>query len=88
MLPKQDVDGLQVASKGLSVTWMMCWCGVGHKRSMLLHSVLGRMQKAGITLNVDKCDLSRHEMRALDHIISGNGISPDPKTTAALKEME
>ncbi len=37
-----------------------------------------KMQKAGITLNVEKCELSKRKVHFLGHIIYVEGISPDP----------
>ncbi len=41
----------------------------------------------GITLNVEKCELSKRKMHFLRHIISAEGISPDPAKTAAIRNM-
>lgn len=35
-----------------------------------LHSVLARIEKAGITLNLEKCKLGRREVKFLGHIVS------------------
>lgn len=40
--------------------------------------VLQKIQNAGITLNVNKCDLSKSEIHFLGHIISADVIRPDP----------
>jgi len=53
-----------------------------------LHAVLQRVEKAGITLNVDKCKLSTSEVLFLGHIITAAGISPDPRKTEAITELE
>ncbi|XP_060798261.1 uncharacterized protein K02A2.6-like [Neoarius graeffei] len=53
-----------------------------------LHAVLERMQKVGITLNVEKCDLSKRVINFLGHVISSSGISPDPRKTEAITKMD
>lgn len=53
-----------------------------------LFAVLGRIQKAGITLNAEKCEFWCDKLKFLGHIISKNGISPDPAKTNAIKDME
>ena len=53
-----------------------------------LHAVLEKIQKAGITLNIEKCDLSRSEVSFLGHVVSASGISPDPVKTEAVKRMQ
>ena len=49
---------------------------------------LQRLEKAGITLNVEKCELSKSEMAFLGHIITATGIWPDPRKTEAVTEMK
>ena len=53
--------------------------GVSRRRSMTYCD--GEVQKASITLNVDKCDLSKQEVAFLGHIISSIGISPQLQKT-------
>ena len=48
-----------------------------------LHAVLQRLERAGITLNVDKSKLSKTEVAILGHIITTAGIHPDPRKTEA-----
>lgn len=52
-----------------------------------LLAVLERIQTAGITLNTDKCDFSKSEMRFLGHVVSVSVISPDSCKTEAVKRM-
>ncbi|XP_025755625.1 uncharacterized protein LOC112842686 [Oreochromis niloticus] len=52
-----------------------------------LHATLQRLEKAGITLNVEKCELSQSKVAFLGHIIADTGISPDPKKMEAITEM-
>lgn len=37
-----------------------------------------KIQNSGITLNVEKCVLSKRRMNFLGHILSAEGILPDP----------
>ena len=48
-----------------------------------LHSALSKIQKAGLTLNVDKCEFNKSEISFLGHVINHQGISPDPQKTDA-----
>ena len=43
-----------------------------------LHSALSKIQKAGLTLNVDKCEFNKSEISFLGHVINHQGISPTP----------
>uniref|UniRef100_A0A1A7X3E1 Gypsy retrotransposon integrase-like protein 1 n=1 Tax=Iconisemion striatum TaxID=60296 RepID=A0A1A7X3E1_9TELE len=54
-----------------------------------LHIVLSKLQAAGVTLNLDKCDLSKQEVKFLGHVLSASGVQPDPdkiKAVIAMKE--
>lgn len=46
------------------------------------------MQKAGITLNINKCNLSKQEVTFLDCIISSSDISPELKKTEAIMYLD
>jgi len=58
------------------------------ERDERLFAALEKIQKAGITLNAEKCEFWSDKLTFLGHVISKNGISPDPTKTAAIKEME
>ena len=67
---------------------LLVWGRDQDEHDTRLHAVLQRVEKAGITLNVKKCELSKSEMGFLGHIISVTGIRPDPKKTEAITEMK
>ena len=67
---------------------LLVWGRDQDEHDTRLHAVLQRVEKAGITLNVEKCELSKSEKAFLGHIISVTGIRPDPKKTEAITEME
>lgn len=50
-----------------------------------LHAVVLKIQKVAITLNIDKCNLSKQEVTFLGHVISACGISPDPQKTKVIR---
>ena len=52
-----------------------------------LERVLQRLQSAGVTLNADKCRFAKTELRFLGHLITQQGIQPDPEKTAAIAKM-
>ena len=45
------------------------------------------IQKAGVTLNLEKCEFSRQRLTFLGHVIDKEGVSPDPKKTSAIAAM-
>ena len=53
-----------------------------------LFAVLQQIQKAGITLNTDKCEFWCDKLTFLGHIVSKQGISPDPAKIIAIEEMD
>jgi len=52
-----------------------------------LEEVLQRLRKNNLKLQPDKCEFLRKETIYLGHIISENGISPDPSKLTAIKEF-
>ena len=50
-----------------------------------LHEVLKRLQKAGVTLNADKCQFSRKSVKFLGHVVDPTGIRPDPDKVIAIR---
>lgn len=67
---------------------ILVWGQTQDEHDERLHAVLERTQKAGITLNMDKCELTRHTVRFLGHVISADGVRPDPEKTRAVQDME
>ena len=52
-----------------------------------LQATLERIREAGITLNESKCCFYQSCVSFLGHVIDKDGISPDPKKTAAILNM-
>ena len=52
-----------------------------------LDKVLQTMQRAGITLNKDKCQFSQDSIMFLGQLIDKNGIRPDPQKVSAIKDI-
>ena len=53
-----------------------------------LEKVFRVLRKAGLRLKPKKCTLFRTEVRYLGHVINKEGIQPDPKKLAAVREWE
>ncbi len=51
-----------------------------------LHAVLRRLRDAHVTLN-DKCEFSKLRIKYAGHVITGDGISPDPERVSAVHNM-
>ena len=52
-----------------------------------LQAVLKRLAESNITLNLDKCEFSKSEVKVLGNIVSANGISPDPEKIEAIVNL-
>ena len=53
-----------------------------------LREIFQLLQSAGLKLKPDKCDLLKKEVLFLGHIVGANGISPNTKLLAAVKEWK
>lgn len=49
-----------------------------------LRLVLGAISSAGLTIKPEKCHFGYKQLRFLGHVISAEGVSPDPEKTAAV----
>ena len=52
-----------------------------------LAAVLKRIEECGMTLNSDKCEFSKTEVKFLGHIIDQNEVRADPLKTEAIMKM-
>lgn len=52
-----------------------------------LHEVFGRLREAGLCLKSKKCLILRDEVPYLGHVISTQGIRPDPSKTEKVKSF-
>ena len=53
-----------------------------------LDQVLGRLSKANITLNEEKCEFRKSEIHCLGQIIGRNGVKADPDEVSAVVNMD
>ncbi|TWW58996.1 Retrovirus-related Pol polyprotein from transposon 17.6 [Takifugu flavidus] len=52
-----------------------------------LSKVLERLQQEGLTLNEDKCEFAVDRVKFLGHIVSAQGLEPDPSKIKAITDM-
>ena len=50
--------------------------------------MLAKLQDSGITLNKEKCDFSKSEIKFVGHILNKDEILPDAKKVSAIKNMD
>ena len=53
----------------------------------ILDQVLQRLSTAGVTLNSAKCEFNTKQIKFLGHIVSPEGIRPDPEKVSAVEDM-
>ena len=53
-----------------------------------LEAVLNRMRAAGLTLNREKCEFSKDNIRFLGQLVNQQGVAPDPDKVKAIVEMK
>ena len=51
-----------------------------------LKLVLERIRKAGLKLKPEKCELFQTEVRFLGHVVSAEGVQPDPTNTSKIRD--
>ena len=53
----------------------------------ILSQVVQRAKSWNLQLNVDKCQIRRSEVKYVGHLITSQGLKPDPSKVKALQEM-
>lgn len=51
------------------------------------NTLMQRLRKANLKLQPDKCEFLKREVMYLGHIISEDGVKPDPKKISAVKDF-
>lgn len=51
-----------------------------------LEEILSRFQSSGLKLNPSKCSLVRDQVTFLGHVVSKNGIQPDPRNVKSVQD--
>jgi hypothetical protein len=85
------VRALKLALGGGTERFVVCYCDdiLIHSKSFQEHLVhldivIGRLTKAGFTLNAAKCRFCRDEVKFLGHRIDKTGVSADPERISAI----
>lgn len=67
---------------------LLVWGKDQEQHDTRLHALLEKLLRAGVTLNKEKCELSKSEVVFLGHVITTSGIRPDPEKTQAIRDMK
>ena len=66
---------------------MLVWGTNQEEHDKCLMAVLNRCEKINLTLNRDKCQFSVPKVSYIGHILSADGVQPDPEKVRAIQEM-
>ena len=58
------------------------------EHNIRLMAVLQRLEKAGVTLNFQKCQFLQESIKILGHVIDKNGIHANPEKTTPISKMK
>ncbi|PIK58309.1 hypothetical protein BSL78_04815 [Apostichopus japonicus] len=78
-----DLSGVEVMMDDIIV-----WGADEAEHNIRLQNVLQRCQENNLKLNIDKCKFKVSEVKYIGHILTSNGIKPDPKKIEAIQEMQ
>ena len=79
----EDIEGVEVV-----VDNILIWGENDDQHDSRLAKVLERAKHRNLKLNKEKCQIKKVEIPYLGHILSKEGLKPDPKKTQAITSME
>lgn len=77
-----DIPGVVVLMDDI-----LCFSKDAHSHEKLLKTVFSRIQKSGLKLNEKKCVFRQSSVKYFGHIISKEGVTPDPERVKAIKNI-
>ena len=57
------------------------------EHNKVLNEVMSKVKSAGLTLNLDKCNFRKSEIKLLGNIINNEGISADPRALEGIEAI-
>ena len=78
----EDIEGVEVV-----VDDILVWGTNEAKHDSRLIKVLDRARLRNLKLNKTKCQFKKQEIAYLGHVLTKDGLKPDPKKTQAISEM-
>ncbi len=67
---------------------ILIWGTTKEQHDERVHAGLQRAEKAGVTLNLKKCEFVKKDVKFLGYIVSADGLKPDPDKTRAMQELK
>ena len=78
----QDIEGCEAI-----VDDILIWGKDITEHDKRLKQVLDRIRGYGMKLNRSKCEFRRNSISYVGHVLTGQGVKPDPEKVRAVKEM-
>ena len=78
----QDIEGCEAI-----VDDILIWGKDIAEHDKRLKQVLDRIRGYGMKLNRSKCEFRRNNISYVGHVLTGQGVKPDPEKVRAVKEM-
>jgi len=66
---------------------LLVWGETEEQHDKRLTEVLERARLRNLKLNRAKCQIKQHEINYIGHILSKDGLKPDPKKTEAITQL-
>ena len=86
-LMDQVLTGLQGIELFVYMDDIVIYATSLEKHSRKLKSLLGRLKTAGLALQPEKCYFLKREIAYLGHVITQEGVKPDPKKIEAVEKF-
>jgi len=83
----QVLSGLQGTDMFVYLDDIVQYASSMTEHQLKFNKLAERLRKANLKLQPDKCEFLRKEVIYLGHVISENGVKPDPKKIQAVKEF-
>lgn len=78
----EDIEGVEVV-----VDDILVWGTTEEQHDARLRQVLERAQVHNLKLNETKCHIKQQEVSYIGHVLTKEGLKPDPKKTEAINSM-
>jgi len=77
-----------IAGCAIIVDDLLVYGQTKHEHDSNLRTLLDRCREKGIRLNEDKIIVGASEVKYIGHIVSDDGLKPDPEKCRPIREME
>jgi transposase InsO family protein len=86
-LMDQILTGLQGIEMFVYMDDIVIYASSLREHDIKMEKLMQRLRSANLTLQPDKCEFLRHEVAYLGHVLTEDGVRPDPQKIAAVKSF-